>query len=170
MRTLADPVRDPTKAPLTFMWGAFNTSYAYARVFFDPVLGTMRFSGTDVTSVPSYACTLTYRDASTEDMVMERTLPLLDSFHAITGGNLAKGWSIRVRTHPSGTLPIFRDVPGDTAQTTDAWLPWDKEYQIFNFRPSTTQINTYCYLDFSRDGGVTTEFTVECARLVSSSV
>jgi hypothetical protein len=169
MRTKADPVRNPAQAILSFMWGAFNVSYAYARVFLEPEAGTIRFSGTNVTNNPAYARTLTYRDASTEDLAMERTIPILDNFHAITGGNLAKGWHLRVRTHPNGTLPIFRDVPGDVAQTTNAWLPWDKEYQIFNFRPSTTQIDTYCYLDFSMDGGATTAFTIECARLLSTS-
>lgn len=169
MRTKAEQVRDPTKAILTFMWGAFNVSYAYARVFLDPVAGTLRFSGTGVTSNPSYARTLTYRDSSTEDLVMERTIAILDTFHAITGGNLAKDWHLRVRTHPSGTLPLFRDVPADTVQTTNTWLPWDKEYQIFNYRPSTTQLDTYCYLDFSMDGGTTTAFTIECARLLSTS-
>ena len=169
MRTIADPVRNPALAPASFSWTAFNPSYPYTRVFFDPVAATLRFSGTNVVSTPAAECVMTYRGGNTETLVMERTIPILDSFHAIPpGGVLGKGWSFRVRTHPSGTLPKLLDA-GGFEQPANAWYDWNQVYQIYNYRPSTTQLNTYCYLDFSRDGGATTAFTIEVNYLRSTS-
>lgn len=173
LKAIAGLFADPSKRVIRFSWSVVQSQYPRCTIVLDHVTSRAIYvyntdpATTFIVQAQSY---VSYQDQSVQSITArDQYGTLLDGFNLAPGQNVAQGWSIRLRQVDALPLPRLKQSIDSASLTVGTWYPWNQQYDITNYRPETTNLQTYAYLDLSNDGGATVAMTVYIDYIRSSS-